>query len=91
MTDAVWRVIDNPLVPQDTLAPLRVALASRYAIEREIGQGAFATVYLPMIPGTTGGLRSSTERGPESQPVSFASSGRSALARLQHPNILPPP
>ena len=36
----------TPSVPQDTLAPLRAALAGRYEIEREIGQGAFATVYL---------------------------------------------
>src|SRR5439155_1449074 len=32
--------------PLDPIAPLRAALRGHYDIEREIGQGAFATVYL---------------------------------------------
>jgi serine/threonine protein kinase len=32
--------------PIDPIAPLRAALKGHYEIEREIGQGAFATVYL---------------------------------------------
>src|SRR5947207_5313439 len=32
--------------PLDPIAPLRDALRRRYEFEREIGQGAFATVYL---------------------------------------------
>ena len=32
--------------PLDPIAPLRAALRGHYEIEREIGQGAFATVYL---------------------------------------------
>src|SRR2546423_11372420 len=38
--------VTTPSASEDTLAPLRAALAGRYEIEREIGQGAFATVYL---------------------------------------------
>jgi serine/threonine-protein kinase len=30
----------------DPLAPLRPALAERYALERELGRGGMATVYL---------------------------------------------
>src|SRR2546429_38986 len=36
----------TPLAPSDPIAPLRAALAGRYEIGREIGQGAFATVCL---------------------------------------------
>ena len=32
--------------PPDPIAPLRAALRGHYDIGREIGQGAFATVYL---------------------------------------------
>lgn len=31
----------------DPIAPIRAAVAGRYEIQREIGQGAFATVYVP--------------------------------------------
>jgi eukaryotic-like serine/threonine-protein kinase len=31
---------------QDTIAPLNTALAGRYAVERELGRGGMATVYL---------------------------------------------
>src|SRR6266513_696012 len=38
--------VTHPLNAPDAIAPLRAALAGRYEIGREIGQGAFATVYL---------------------------------------------
>ena len=75
----------------DPIGPLRAALAGRYEIGREIGQGAFATVYLARDArhdrqlalkvlnadpnSETGELRFVREIG--------------ILARLQHPNILP--
>ena len=40
-------VNNSPYVPPvDPIAPLRAALRGHYDTEREIGQGAFATVYL---------------------------------------------
>ena len=81
----------TPSVPQDALAPLRVALAGRYEIEREIGQGAFATVYLAR--DTRHDRRVALKvlnADPESQTgeLRFIREIR-LLARLQHPNILP--
>ncbi|MGZ3333593.1 MAG: hypothetical protein ACXU9O_14310 [Gemmatimonadaceae bacterium] len=38
--------MENSLTSSDPIAPLRAALAGRYEILREIGQGAFARVYL---------------------------------------------
>jgi len=75
----------------DPIARLRVALRGRYEIQREIGQGAFATVYL---------ARDSRHERPvalkvlNADPTSDAGELRfireiRLLAGLQHPNILP--
>ena len=83
--------LTTPSVPLDTLAPLRSALASRYEIEREIGQGAFATVYLAR---DTRHDRLVALKVLNSDPTSQTGELRfireiRLLARLQHPNILP--
>jgi len=82
----------NDQVPSlDPIAPLRVALKGRYEIQREIGQGAFATVYL---------ARDCRHERPvalkvlNADPTSDAGELRfireiRLLAGLQHPNILP--
>ena len=80
-----------PIAPQDPLAPLRAALAGRFEIQREIGQGAFATVYLARD------LRHERRvalKVLNADPTSEAGELRfireiRLLARLQHPNILP--
>ena len=75
----------------DPIAPLRAALRGHYDIEREIGQGAFATVYLARdlkherkvaIKVLNADPRSDTGE------LRFIREIR-LLARLQHPNILP--
>ncbi len=81
----------TPSAPQDTLAPLRAALAGRYEIEREIGQGAFATVYL--VRDSRHERRVAlkvlnADPGSETGELRFIREIR-VLARLQHPNILP--
>ena len=81
----------TPSAPEDTLAPLRAALAGRYEIEREIGQGAFATVYLAH---DTRHERRVALKVLNADPTSQAGEIRfireiRMLARLQHPNILP--
>ncbi|HEY6090345.1 MAG TPA: protein kinase [Gemmatimonadaceae bacterium] len=83
--------LTTPFTPQDTLAPLRAALAGRYEIAREIGQGAFATVYLAR---DTRHERSVALKVLNADPSSETGELRfireiRLLAGLQHPNILP--
>jgi eukaryotic-like serine/threonine-protein kinase len=75
----------------DPIAPLRSALSGRYDIDREIGQGGYATVYLARdlkhdrhvaIKVLNASLED--ERGETRFIREIA-----LLARLQHPNILP--
>jgi eukaryotic-like serine/threonine-protein kinase len=77
--------------PLDPIAALRAALRGHYDIEREIGQGAFATVYLARdlqherkVVVKVLHADSSSETGE----LRFIREIR-LLARLQHPNILP--
>ena len=77
--------------PLDPIAPLRIAVRGHYEIERELGQGAFATVYIARdlkherkvaIKVLTADPTSETGE------LRFIREIR-VLARLQHPNILP--
>ena len=77
--------------PLDPIASLRAALSGHYEIEREIGQGAFATVYLARdlkherkVAVKVLHADPSSETGE----LRFIREIR-LLARLQHPNILP--
>lgn len=81
----------NPLSPSDPIAPLRAALAGRYEIGREIGQGAFATVYLANDSRHERQVALkvlNADQGSDSGQVRFVREIR-MIARLQHPNILP--
>ena len=81
----------TPSASQDALAPLRAALSGRYEIEREIGQGAFATVYLAHDARHERRVALKVlNADPSSQDgeIRFIREIR-LLARLQHPNILP--
>jgi eukaryotic-like serine/threonine-protein kinase len=75
----------------DPIAPLRAALKGRYEIQRQIGQGAFATVYLAR---DTRHERSvalkvlNADSSSEAGDLRFIREIR-LLAGLQHPNILP--
>src|SRR5437588_2095830 len=83
--------VTNPLPSTDPIAPLRAALAGRYEIGREIGQGAFATVYLANDSRHERQVALkvlNADPGSESGEVRFIREIR-MLARLQHPNILP--
>src|SRR3954468_13143962 len=87
----VPHVVTNPTVSQDPIAPLRAALAGRYEIEREIGQGAFATVFLARDARHD---RRVAVKVLNADPSSATGELRfiraiHLLARLQHPNILP--
>jgi serine/threonine protein kinase/Tol biopolymer transport system component len=75
----------------DPIGPIRQAVAGRYTIEREIGQGAFATVFLARD------LRHdryvafkilNADPSSETSELRFLREIR-MLASLQHPNILP--
>ncbi|HXG73052.1 MAG TPA: serine/threonine-protein kinase [Gemmatimonadaceae bacterium] len=75
----------------DPIAPLREALKARYEIEREIGQGAFATVYLArdLKHERRVALKVlNADPTSETGELRFIREIR-MLARLQHPNILP--
>jgi len=75
----------------DPIAPLLEALKTRYEIEREIGQGAFATVYLArdLKHERRVALKVlNADPTSETGELRFIREIR-MLARLQHPNILP--
>jgi tRNA A-37 threonylcarbamoyl transferase component Bud32/tetratricopeptide (TPR) repeat protein len=77
--------------PLDPIASLRAALRGHYDIEREIGQGAFATVYLARDLKHE---RKVAVKVLHADPTSEMGELRfireiRLLARLQHPNILP--
>src|ERR1700716_3046873 len=75
----------------DPIGPLRAALAGRYEIEREIGQGAYATVYLAKESRHDRKLALkvlNADPSSETGELRFIREIR-MLARLQHPNILP--
>ena len=77
--------------PLDPIAPLRAALRGHYEIEREIGQGAFATVYLArdLKHERKVALKVlNADPTSETGELRFIREIR-LLARLQHPNILP--
>jgi serine/threonine protein kinase/tetratricopeptide (TPR) repeat protein len=83
--------VTSPPTPHDPIGPLRAALAGRYEIGREIGQGAFATVYLAndarhdrQVALKVLNADPTSEKGE----LRFIQEIRT-LARLQHPNILP--
>ena len=84
------RLSDQPAAV-DSIAPLRAALRGRYEIQREIGQGAFATVYLARDSRHE---RQVALKVLNADPTSDAGELRfireiRLLAGLQHPNILP--
>ena len=75
----------------DPIAPLRSALNGRYDIDRDIGQGGYATVYLArdikhdrQVAIKVLNANLEDERGETRFIREIA-----LLARLQHPNILP--
>jgi serine/threonine protein kinase len=77
--------------PLDPIASLRAALRGHYEIEREIGQGAFATVYLARdLKHERKVALKVLHADPSSETgeLRFIREIR-LLARLQHPNILP--
>jgi serine/threonine protein kinase/tetratricopeptide (TPR) repeat protein len=83
--------VTSPAQQGDKLAALRAALAGRYEIGREIGQGAFATVYLARDSRHERQVALkvlNADPGSESGELRFIREIR-LLARLQHPNILP--
>jgi serine/threonine protein kinase len=77
--------------PLDPIASLRAALRGHYDIEREIGQGAFATVYLArdLKHERRVALKVlNADPTSETGELRFIREIRT-LAQLQHPNILP--
>jgi len=83
--------VTNPLPSTDPIGPLRAALAGRYEIGREIGQGAFATVYLANDSRHERQVALkvlNADPGSQIGELRFIREIRT-VARLQHPNILP--
>jgi TolB-like protein/tetratricopeptide (TPR) repeat protein len=84
--------VTTPGAPDPLALPLlRAALAGRYEIERELGQGAFATVYLARDWRHERRVALkvlNADPGSEAGELRFIREIR-LLARLQHPNILP--
>ena len=82
---------DSALGFTDPIASLRAALKGRYEIERQVGQGAFATVYLARdLKHERKVAIKVLNADPESETgeIRFIREIR-VVARLQHPNILP--
>jgi TolB-like protein/Tfp pilus assembly protein PilF len=75
----------------DPIAPLRSALGGRYDIEREIGHGGFATVYLAKDLKHDRHVAIKVLNANPAQELGALRFVREIglLARLQHPNILP--
>ena len=77
--------------PSDGLRLLQTSLAGRYEVERELGRGGVAVVYLARDPRHERVVALKLLRadlGSEESEVRFAREIK-FLARLQHPNILP--
>ena len=75
----------------DSIAPVRTAVAGRYEIEREIGAGAFATVYLARDLKHDRPVAFKVLKANSASVDSEARFLREIrlLAQLQHPHILP--
>jgi TolB-like protein/Tfp pilus assembly protein PilF/tRNA A-37 threonylcarbamoyl transferase component Bud32 len=75
----------------DAIAPLRSALSGKYEIEREIGQGAYATVYLAkdLKHDRYVAIKVLKANAENEHGETRFSREIALLARLQHPNILP--
>src|SRR5256885_17144776 len=85
--------VKGAMPTHDPIGSLRTALAGRYEIGREIGQGAFATVYLANDSRHERQVALkvlNSDNGSESGEGRFVREIR-MLAPLQHPNILPLP
>ncbi len=75
----------------DPIAPLRSALSGRYEIDREIGRGAYATVYLArdLKHDRNVAIKVLNANLEDVRGESRFTREIALLARLQHPNILP--
>lgn len=83
--------METPCSVTDPIGPLREVLASRYEIQREIGQGAYATVYraLDLRHDRLVAIKVlNVDPGSDLAELRFVREIK-WLARLQHPNILP--